>query len=181
MNYFNDTFFLNFTEEVKKFHTLFKHNTLKGELLEELICNALNASNVNHEWACYGHQSNYDILIGDLEVSVKTGKVNKKNKLTVSSFRTTKYKTIEEKTKFMDENKSDIMFSCTHKNGLYTIYIIDTEIFKATGRVFEENNKSFKSINGIVDISINHCMSDQVWYTADLIELKIDPAWQIQV
>jgi len=178
---FNKEFFEYFEIEIKKFHSLFKKNHLKGELLEELIVNALIKSNVNCEWDCYSHNSKYDIKINDVEISIKSGKVNSKNKLKISSFRTTKYKTLNDKIKFVNENKSDIMFSCTFKDNEYSIYVFDTSILSLNNRTWDKINKNYKTINNLVDIGIYHSMSDQVWYDIHLDNLGIKPVWKIKI
>ncbi len=179
---FNETFFLYFENEIKSFHDLFKNNHLKGELLEELIVNALRKSNINCDWDCYSHNSKYDIKINGVEVSVKSGKVDSKNRLKISSFRTTKHKTLEDKIEFINDNKSDVMFSCTFKDGEYTIYVIDTNILSlSSDREWEKCNKNYKSINNIVDVNIYHSMSDQVWYNIHLNNIEVEKIWKIKI
>lgn len=179
---FDETFLKCFEKQLNIFHSLFKNNRPKGELLEELISNALSDAGVDHEWECYSHNSAYDIKIGDTEVSVKTGSVTKKGIMSISSFRTTKHKTINEKIIHVEKNKSDVMILCPFIDDAYHVYVIDTKVLSLTNRHWIEDAKgNFKSIDNVVDASFTKSMSGQLWYKVNLEKLSIKPIGKIEI
>jgi len=178
---FNEKFFLKLEDNVKKFHELFSFNHLKSEMLEEIISKSMN--HIEHEWECYSHNSKYDIKISDFTIQVKSGKIDKKGeKLTISSFRSTKYNTIEKKINFFEENSSDIILSMVFNDVKkeYSIFLIDKKTISYRKEwIKTKGGYSYK--DGKVDMKIAHSMSDQLWLDIYIKKLDINPVWKIKI
>lgn len=186
-NIFDNIFFEKLEENIKNFHKLFTFNHLKAELLEELISKSMN--HIDHLWCCYSHRSDCDIILKDeknTRISIKSGKISKKgkdkNKLIISSHRTTKYKTIEEKEKFIEENISDYILSLVFDNyeKTYEMFLIPGYIFKEK-RIWKKYKNKFESINNKIDMKIVFSMSHQLWYKIDIGKLNIKSIWKIKI
>jgi hypothetical protein len=180
-----DLFSRYLTEELERY-TQFSKIMLKGVYWEEVIVKSLNKFNYKIDWNSDSHKSGPDINInnGEYLFSAKSGVVEY-NKLIFSSFRSTKYKTLEEKIIFFD----DVGKKFTHyliivrnkNNTAYDVYMINSDLILASFFTWEElfrqkdknSSVGWKTniVNG-VDIQIRKAMSDQFWIAIDKSILK---------
>lgn len=178
---FDSLFFSNMERNIKKFHSLFKYNKLSGIFLEEIISNSLQ--HIKHEWTCNSHKSKYDINIlrddKDFTISVKSGML-KNNILTLSSFRTTKYKTLKGKLKFINNHHSDIILSVPYVDDIYYMFVLPKSILK-TDKTWTKVGNNYYLKDNKVDMRIMHSMSDQLWYKIHLDNVDIKHIWKMKI
>ena len=162
--------------------------------LENLIKKALVKSNLNPDWNPGSHAPGADIFLPEQNIgfSVKSGRLNSKT-LTISSFRTTKYNTLQEKLDYFDgdgKNFSSYLVLARNDSDVsryYRAIMIPAELVEAASLQWEEMSTGWKSEKrGGVQMKIVKKMSDQFWFTIDrdviddhpdiktLFELEID-------
>jgi len=162
---------------------------IKGEQWEEISVRSLRAAGSKVEWKAGSHGSGADIWLTDLNqgISNKSGKITRtkssgKYELSISSYRTTKYKTLEEKVEFFDGDGKNygyylILTREENKNiRKYKVLLIDAS--KITARKLKWSVKTGKTgkqtgwsgINESLGIKMHimKSMSDQFWIYLDL-------------
>ena len=169
---------------------------ITGILFEELLYKALKSMGTNPKWDIGSHSPGCDITDEKLSFSVKSGKFSGKKtpKLSISSFRTTRFKTIEEKTNYFDNEKnfSHYIVITTDDNKdddvNYGMYLIESDLFMAQSRKWEERKGDWRTIpnSSEYEIHVKKACSDQFWIYAEkemleksnkvtkLFEMKID-------
>ena len=155
-------------EEIKnritKHHELYD-SKITSTLWEEILHKSFIKNNMNSNWNMYGHQSGSDVECEGVQISCKSGiiKGKKIKKLSISSYRTTALKTIEEKIAYLDKQHEDIIFSLVFDNEKYKIF---TFIQPKVGLLeWTETKSQWKAIDKEIwnEFKISKSMSDQFW------------------
>ena len=162
---------------------------IKGELWEEISVDALKSVGLKVEWEAGSHGSGADIFLPDSGegISNKSGKITRtkttgKNELSISSYRTTKYKTLEEKLNFFDgdgKNFSKYLVLTREENKetrKYSVILIDAA--KVSAKALKWSKKIGKTGKQTgwhgydeklgIKMNIQKAMSDQFWIYLDL-------------
>lgn len=179
MNELNfEEFGKNLIEEVVAFSHV-SCATISGVVWEERIVNALLAMGLEPKWKMGSHRSGTDIEVLDFKFSVKSQKIEK-GIFTLSSFRTTKFKKLEEKIYFIDNPGKNfthylILSQEVNKDDItYLVYMVDADFIKASDFEWKctlgKTEKTMKSFMGWetkwkngVQLRIVKSMSDQLW------------------
>lgn len=173
----------NVIEEIKsritKHHELYD-SKITSTLWEEILHKSFIKNSMNSTWNMYGHQSGSDVECDGTQISCKSGTIKGKKikKLSISSYRTTSLKTIEEKISYLDKEHEDIIFSLVFDNEKYSIY---TFVQPKVGNLeWNETKGQWKAIDKEMwnEFKISKSMSDQFW-----MNLSIDNwnKWGIKV
>ena len=164
----------------------FRTYPLKAEILEEQIHNAMKENNLLSEWDAGSHKQGADIDVEDFAFSVKSGKIEgvRVPKLSISSHRTTKYKTLPEKIDFIDgKGKNyDAYFVLArqedekNRKRKYTALCIDADFIKASSQTWSQTNSGWQtSWNNGIHMKIQKAMSDQLWIYIEQSKLDNNP------
>lgn len=113
--------FSRIVQKLINYKTKHSRVSINAESWEEVIYVALAHMFTKEtvQWDMGSHAKGVDVEIqinGELLlISAKGGKINKKNYLSISSYRLTRYKTLKDKLSFLDENakKLDIYLICS--------------------------------------------------------------------
>jgi hypothetical protein len=139
---------------------------IEGTLYEAIVDEALDMSQISHEYEHGSHSSHYDIRlrsIGDL--SLKTFRGDGKE-ISISSFRTTSYETIEEKIEYLDQisKKFDAFLFLVKTGNSSNLTLMNNPMYDIRSFKWEECKIGYKSdeVNGI-RLEIRKKMSDQLW------------------
>jgi hypothetical protein len=150
---------------------------LTGQLFEEILVSAYKKNKWDVSWNAGSHEQGTDIVINKDEIkrkiSVKGNKCDKKY-INVSSYRTTTYKTIEEKCKFIDkqsENFDHYIILCREEKIVkkklesitYNVFVLDSGFIKATDCNWIETRTGWKTTLNGINMNIQKAMSDQLW------------------
>jgi hypothetical protein len=176
----------NIKSNIKNLHNVVPPNypPVNGDYWECILTNSFREANFNCVW--YGekkkkHKPGTDITVSGLtheNISCKSGEIkytNKKEVLNISSYRTTKYKTIDEKLNYIDRGHEDIVYSLSstfyRSHNKYILTIFTPPKFKQMvwKKVITKKNKVnyiSSKVNGVC-ARINDSQSDQLWYTLD--------------
>lgn len=157
---------------------------LKGELWEERLKLAFENAGYPTDWKPDGNHIpgvDFSLIDQDISFSCKSGKL-KNGVLTISSYRTTKYKTLNEK---LDYHDSKLAKPFSHyavlvrddDNKQQHCLIIEKSYISAKTLTWKQNvgsrGKSVGKLTGwtgssdSVDMKIQKSMSDQFWYYLD--------------
>lgn len=140
---------------------------ISSNFWEEIYSKSLKVCGVDNDWkADNSHRQGLDVALKDgFKISCKSGLISGKKdpKLVVSSYRTTKHKTIEEKIKFISENHQDLVISLVEiEEKKYKVFIYESpDVSKlewhetGSGWAAEDEKGSYK---------IQKSMSDQFWF-----------------
>lgn len=151
-------------------HQIYKKAHVSGLYFEELLCGALKSNQVNYQWICGSHQSGVDIdaYLGNVLVGIscKGGEYVKDGILKFSGSRTGKFKTIEEKLKFI--KNGDIICSLVCERPvegkfLYTMNVIDSDLIDYSNLLWKEIDRGWQGTGPDFGAEIIKSMSDQVW------------------
>tara|TARA_B100000575_G_scaffold36630_1_gene24662 strand:+ start:87 stop:764 length:678 start_codon:yes stop_codon:yes gene_type:complete len=166
---------------------------IKGEQWEEISVRALQSVGLNAEWKAGSHGSGADIWLANLNqgISNKSGKITRtkstgKYELSISSYRTTKYKTLEEKLDFFDGDgknfKNYLILTREEDENTrkYKVIFIDASKITAkklkwsvkTGKTSKQTGWSGVNKNLGIKMNIVKSMSDQFWIYLDLNKFK---------
>jgi hypothetical protein len=179
---------MNYSELVPHIQqNLIKHHELytqqcKGTLWEELCSKSLNEIGKKTDWKPnFDHKSGKDqtIINEETEIGNKTGTYDTINNilLSVSGSRLQKYKTLEEKLKFLDQKNQDYIFLLSvdkktwKKNNKYVYYfiVIDSNNLQYSNcdwdAVIGEDGqiKNWVCSTEYYNAKIQRSMSDQLW------------------
>lgn len=108
-------------KEIKLWTSLYELKPI-AESLENIFVRSFRRINEPVIWECGSHQSGKDIDMTSLPISVKTGFISPDEKITINSFRTTKYPTLQEKIEYHDGpgHTYDIILMCIQESPLIT-------------------------------------------------------------
>jgi hypothetical protein len=164
-----------FKKNLELHHSLYPDIALDSKMLESIFERSL-FGDVKHDTG--SHSIGYDLIVSNKKISVKSGKYNtNKNHLTFSSHRTTTHNTIDEKVKFIDEHHFDYQYNFAKvgkwiKTKSYKLIVFKKEQLKVGDLKFEENDSGWLGQNDNIKVGIRKTMSDQVWYTINLNNVK---------
>lgn len=174
----------NIKTKIKIHHQLYQTLTIKDKYWECILAQSFIDANFTCNWNPESHVVGKDIVVEGLKherISCKSGTLKydkKKNKietLNISSYRTTKYKTIEEKLNYIDADHEDIVYSLSStffkSKRKYVLTVFIPPKFKKLSWdkfVSKKNNHYYISskLDGVI-AKINFSQSDQLWYTLD--------------
>lgn len=158
--------------------------------LEELIVQTWRSIGFNPEWDAGGHSPGKDIGVATLNLgfSVKSGKENSK-RLTISSFRTTTFKTLQEKLEYFDgagKNYTHYLVLSRHEKKAcksrpvgsitYTARMIPADIVVASDKKWSVTPSGWASnTTDGVRLRIQKKMSDQFWFDIEKDTLDNHP------
>lgn len=176
----------NIKSNIKDLHNVVPPNypPINGNYWECILTNSFRDANFNCVW--YGekknrHKPGTDITVSGLKhenISCKSGDIkyrSKKQVLDISSYRTTKYQTIDKKLNYIDSGHEDIVYSLSstyyYSRKKYILTIFTPPNFKQMvwKKVITKKNKVnyiSSKVNGVC-ARINDTQSDQLWYTLD--------------
>ena len=170
---------------------------IKAEMFEEIVSrHALTPMGIANIWNPGSHKQGTDIDLPSEELffSVKSAKVSGVNKqpMSISSFRTTKYGSLDEKLSFIDGDGKNFShyFVLARKEKetkekvlierKYTALIVPADQFLAKNMTWKETKSGWESeekYDGEIGYAmrIQKKMSDQLWIYCDFKKLKKDP------
>ena len=187
----NATLISQLRDKLKLHHSLYR-TPIKDVYLEDIWDQCINPNGSN--WKPCGHQSGADTKLENQEVSEsyqnKSGQLLKnKTQVKISSHRTSKYKTLEDKVNFISEKHCDkyVLLSRDEKEWekgrrIYYLMIFDSALFDfksltwtaktiTRGQNKGQENGSFVGTkeNGRFSAEIQSAStSNQLWVTADI-------------
>ena len=162
---------------------------IKGELWEELTVNALEKIGIDTDWDPGSHSPGADIMLSTLNegISSKSGKITRtkrtgKQELSISSYRTTRIKTLKEKINFFDgEGKNFESYMVLsreedekEKRRIYRALLIDAKKVNAGSVEWIEQKTGWQGEDrkSGIKMKIQKSMSDQFWIYLDLNRFK---------
>ena len=173
----------NIKEQVEKWNN-FSSFPLKGELWEERLSLGFNDTGYDTDWEPNGnHVPGVDFSLPEegISFSCKSGKL-KNGVLSISSYRTTKYPTLQEKLDYHDSAEAKpfthyAVLVRDEDNNQQHCLILDKSYISAKSLKWEENigvrGKSAGKLTGWsgesenIEMKIQRSMSDQFWYYLD--------------
>jgi len=174
----------NIKIKIKMHHQLYQTLTIKDKYWECILAQSFIDANFTCNWTPESHDVGKDIVVEGLKherISCKSGtwsylkRKKRIGQLNISSYRTTKYKTIEEKLNHIDSNHEDIMYSLSStffkSKKKYILTIFTPPKFKKLTWETHTTKKNcivYKStkLDGVI-AKINSTQSDQLWYKLD--------------
>jgi hypothetical protein len=183
------------TEHIQPFHDKYIV-PITAELWENMLFLTLKSLGFDISWKCASHQVGTDLTIHKfdehLNISAKSGTIDKDKRLkNVSSYRTTKYKTLQDKIDYITESHQDYYFCLAKKtpfveNPIYYLYIFENDNVDFTSGIWTEKyNKSnnhtgwnYETEN--VKAEIKKGTSDQLWINSLSKQITKEPI-EIQV
>jgi hypothetical protein len=169
----NDSVVQSIKHRITEHHKLYTQK-VSGTIWEELLHRAFCDNGLKSGWKDGSHSSGADVSCEEIAISCKSGIVKFKKKdfsrtLQISSHRTQKYKTIEEKAEFINKKHQDIIFSLVRheKTKEYNLYAFVQPKVSSTG--WDENTSkwSWKDENSN-KFEITKQTSDQLWMKLSL-------------
>jgi hypothetical protein len=150
---------------IKKHHELYD-NKVSSTLWEEILHKSFKTNNLNSIWNMGGHGVGTDVKCEDISISCKSGVIKGKKikKLSISSYRTTSLKTIQEKLNYLDQKHEDVIFSLVHDGYKYKIFVLIQP--KVSNLNWLETKGQWKAVdrdNTWNEFKISKSMSDQFW------------------
>lgn len=161
----NDSVIEEIKTRIKKHHELYD-NKVSSTLWEEILYKSFKSNNLNTYWNMGGHGAGTDVKCENINISCKSGVIKGKKikKLSISSYRTTSLKTIQEKINYLDQKHEDIIFSLVHDGQKYKIFVLIQP--KVSGLNWIETKGQWKAVdkdNTWNEFKISKSMSDQFW------------------
>lgn len=152
-------------ERIRKHHELYD-NKVSSTFWEEILHKSFLINNLKSSWNMNGHGAGTDVKCEDISISCKSGVIKGKKikKLSISSYRTTSLKTIQEKVNYLDEKHEDIIFSLVHDGQKYKIFVFIQP--KVSDLSWVETKGQWKAVdkdNTWNEFKISKSMSDQFW------------------
>jgi hypothetical protein len=158
----------NVLQEIK--NCIYLHHQIydikvSGELWENILHKSFVKCNLNSVWNSNSHRIGTDIIVEGVNVSCKSGSyIGKKvKKLVISSHRTTKLKTIEEKKKFLDSPHEDVILSLVEENNKYKLFVYNKPLISNLQWIEESGGWSAIDDKTGNSFKISRKMSDQFW------------------
>jgi hypothetical protein len=171
-----------FGNKITQHIELYPKLPLKAENFESILATILDAN-----WKPNNHSPNEDMITNIDNInkpSCKAGIIDGEF-LTISSHRTTKYKKLEDKIKFLDTRDYDSYLCLARpKNGKtheYMLIYFDKKIINYNSLIWKDtydkknNHKGWEgtNIDKTIQISIIKSMSDQVWIKINKNLIKV--------
>lgn len=152
-------------DRIKKHHELYD-NKVSSTLWEEILHKSFKSNGLNSIWNMGGHAAGTDVKCEDISISCKSGVIKGKKikKLSISSYRTTSLKTIQEKLEYLDQKHEDVIFSLVHDGEKYKIFVLTQP--KVSNLNWSETKSQWKAVdkeNSWNEFKISKSMSDQFW------------------
>lgn len=178
-------------QELLKHHQSYELPVI-SEYWENLFANAVRTVEGYSDWTpnrshAVGKDQKCTIYGQTFRVSNKSGKYNQiKQTLQISGSRTGKYKTIEEKIKFLSDKQEDV-YACLATNtnkritNEYYIFTFDTNLLNYSDAEWqpkydkEGNQNGWQCETDHYFATIRNSMSDQLWTTIKLQATNIEP------
>ena len=157
----------NLLEKFKEYHSLLEV-PINGIIWENLLFNCLSIQSDNVNWSYKSHQTGEDINFEGIGISCKGGRLQGKNKdkLKISSYRTTIYKTLDEKLDYFNDKHEDIYFClCYEETKIghkYKLYTFNSNVLDYRNLTWEKTKRGWKG-DGKFLAKIESSMSDQLW------------------
>ncbi len=190
---FNWRKFILHLKKLIAFHSLNSIVPINADRWEELINATLNFMGKKPIWNQGSHSKGADIWTKDFSISAKSGNI-KGNMLILSSYRLTRFNSIDEMKEFIDgDGKNfDIYLCCsridTKTERIYKIFLIGADIILANSmqwlNAYSRKNKGVHSgwrgrnKEGVI-LDIVRKMSNQLWMNIpinlcnEILEVKI--------
>lgn len=156
------------------------HISVSGEYWELILKQSYEAINYSCEWKSGSHKSGTDVtvlspLIRYPEISCKAGEIKldsigKPKTLNLSSFRTTRFKTLQEKIEFIGRDHEDIIYSLSssllnsHRKYVLTVLLPPNEIFTRMTWKETDNGDYYADETEYITAKITQSQSGQLWY-----------------
>jgi len=175
-------------EQVEKWNS-FSRFPLKGELWEERLSLGFKDNGHDNDWEPNGNHVpgiDFSLLQEDISFSCKSGKLEG-GVLSISSYRTTKYPTLQEKLDYHDSEEAKpfthyAVLVRDEENNQQHCLILEKSYISAKSLDWKENigtrGKSKGKLTGWsgeskhVNMKIQKSMSDQFWYYLDWDTMK---------
>lgn len=106
--------------KIEAFNTLFPELRISGVYFEHILYDVLKNDKPTN-WDIYSHKSGMDIKYGGVNISCKSGRL-KKGYISYSSYRSGKYKELNDKIKFFNERFYDVVLIIVLDGYTYKIY-----------------------------------------------------------
>jgi len=140
---------------------------INGIVWENLLYNSLKDQSNNVIWNNGGHAAGADIEFDNIGISCKGGRLLHKGKDTfrISSYRSTIYKTLQEKLDYFDENHEDVYFCLSYEETdkhEYRLFTFDSDVLDYKSLKWQKTKSGWKG-SGAFDATIQKSMSDQLW------------------
>lgn len=182
MALFTDTEALSnvLVKTIKGYH-LINTSPIKEAVWETILCSALDSIGAKYEYSNGSHQSGVDIVLDTGSISCKSCKETRTS-LSLSSYRMTTCKTIEEFVKEIDVVRANFSHYALISrieaidDITYNIYLIPSSLIKAGDKQWTIKHKRV-DVNTIsqwdtiktdgVQFSIKAAMSNQLWINLD--------------
>jgi hypothetical protein len=174
-------------------HMLYKTLSIKDKYWEYILTDSYRTIGFTVKYDVENHVSGKDLEVKnlfndgrDIGVSCKSGKIclNKQNEIAtieISSYRTTKYKTLDEKLNYIDEEHEDVVYSLSstlfnsHKKYILTVFTpLKFKNFK-----WETNKSGYYMKSDFFTAKILKQCSDQLWYKINYDSPHILEAYEI--
>jgi len=164
---------VNVLQSIKKrislHHQLYEVK-VSASLWEETLHRSFLDANLSSHWNKSGHQSGADVVANNVRFACKSGEIMGKRdpKLSISSHRTTSYKTIEDKLKFLSENHEDVIASLVNTSEQeYSVLLFERP--KLHDLPWVETSAGWAATNEDgSSFTITKSMSDQLWMKLNL-------------
>lgn len=182
---------------LKRFHKVIPLLPLRGEYTEQVLVNIFEELRkkkdigLEYDWQPGSHRKGTDIVLCGTTVSVKSGKIKNRpalgcDVLKYSSYRTTSYKTLDEKVEFLTKMKAIVnlylfISSVPVKDGF------EYRVFSWNGKQLGYDNlalcgdKNYRSEDKGVDIMITSATSDQEWVQVPVAYLTQHDAFRLKI
>ena len=181
LSYVDDSLFDCIEINIINYHQMFPLLPLKDLYWENILNNSLIEIGFKTEWEPGSHKVGADVeIIGGVKngrISCKGGSLTDKStrpSISISSFRTTKFKTLDEKLSYFDEGHEDVVFSLASvkplKKDNFTLKYILSIFFplKFSSMNWHKNGDDWSGEDGIYKAWIAYKMSEQLWYKVPL-------------
>ena len=180
-DYVSNELFDSIEKNIIKYHEMFPLLPLKDLYWESILNKSLIELGHKTEWEPGSHKVGADVeIIGGVKsgrISCKGGSLTDKStrpSIHISSYRTTRFKTLDEKLSYFDEGHEDVVFSLASvkplKSDNFTLKYILSIFFplKFSSMSWHKNGNDWFGEDGIYKAKITHKMSDQLWYKVPL-------------
>lgn len=135
---------------------------------ENILHKSFLKCGINSKWITGSHSEGVDIYVDGIRISCKGGTISGKRnpRLKISSHRTTRFKTLEEKINFISENHEDVIWSLVQiDSSTYRLHIFEKPDFKLFD--WSVTKSGWSAVSGLNRASISRSMSDQLWFDLD--------------
>ena len=169
----------NIKNRIRLHHQLYETLPVKDKYWEYTLSNSFKDANFKCKWDPDSHDAGKDITVEGLKykrISCKSGMIRygkrkkKITKLKISGFRTTAFKTLDEKLNYIDGNHEDVVFSLSSSffksQRKYVLTIFVPPKFKDLTWTKKNDNYKSSKFNGVTASILDAC-SHQLWYELD--------------